>query len=117
MIKVAVPLFKNRVSPHFGASSKMLLVTIEGGVIQSEATWDVGGESPMEIARRLVSISIQYIICGGIQRTYKDWLIRNGIIVMENQRGVAMEVIKTLLKELQGEGHDQKRASSFIEKA
>jgi predicted Fe-Mo cluster-binding NifX family protein len=117
MIKVAVPLFKDRVSPHFGASSKMLLVTIEGGVIQNEATWDVGGESPMEIARRLASMGIQYILCGGIQRTYKDWLIRNGITVMENQRGIAMEVIKTLLKELQGEGHHPKRASSFIEKA
>jgi predicted Fe-Mo cluster-binding NifX family protein len=117
MIKVAVPLFKDRVSPHFGASSKMLLVTIEGGVIQNEATWDVGGESPMEIARRLASISIQYIICGGIQRTYKDWLIRNGITVMENRRGIAMEVIKKLLNEFANERHEQKGASPFIEKA
>jgi predicted Fe-Mo cluster-binding NifX family protein len=117
MIKVAVPLFKDRVSPHFGASPKMLLVMIEGGVIQSEATWDVGGESPMEIARRLASLGIQYIICGGIQRTYKDWLTRSGITVMENQRGVAMEVIKKLINEFKSDGHDQKRASSFIEKA
>ena len=106
MIKVAVPLFKDRVSPHFGASSKMLLVTIEGGVIQNEATWDVGGESPMEIARHLLNISIQYIICGGIHRTYKDWLIRNGITVIENQRGVATEIIKKLLKEFKNDGQD-----------
>jgi predicted Fe-Mo cluster-binding NifX family protein len=117
MIKVAVPLFKDRVSPHFGASSKMLLVTIEGGVIQSEATWDVGGESPMEIARRLASMGIQYILCGGIQRTYKDWLLRNGITVMENQRGIAMGVIKKLLNEFESDGHDPKKASPFIEKA
>jgi len=117
MIKVAVPLFKNRVSPHFGASPKVLLVMIEGGVIQSEATWDVGGESPMEIARRLVSLGIQYVICGGIHRTYKDWLTRNGITVMENQRGIAMEVIKKLLNEFANERHEQKGALSFIEKA
>jgi predicted Fe-Mo cluster-binding NifX family protein len=117
MIKVAVPLFKDRVSPHFGASSKMLLVTVEHGIIQSEATWDVGGESPMEIARRLASMGIQYILCGGIQRTYKDWLIRNGITVMENQRGIAMGVIKKLLNEFESDGHDPKKASSFIEKA
>jgi len=117
MIKVAVPLFKNRVSPHFGASSKVLLVTIEGGVIQSEAAWDVGGESPLEMARRLVSLGIRYVICGGIHRTYKDWLIRNGITVMENQRGIAMEVIKKLLNEFANERHEQKRASPFIEKA
>ena len=113
MIKVAVPLFKDRVSPHFGASSKMLLVTTEGGVIQSEATWDVGGESPMEIARRLVSLGIQYIICGGIHRAYKDWLIRNGINVVENQRGIAMEVIKKWLNEFANERHEQKRGLIF----
>jgi len=117
MIKVAVPLFKDRVSPHFGASPKMLLVMIEGGVIQSEATWDVGGESPMEIARRLASLGIQYIICGGIQRSYKDWLTRSGITVMENQRGIAMEVIKNLLNKFGSDEHDQKKAPCFIEKA
>ena len=117
MIKVAVPLFNNRISPHFGASAKMLLVMIEGGVIQSEASWDVGGESPMEIARRLASLGIQYIVCGGIHRTYKEWLITKGITVMENQRGVAMEVIKRLLNEFGNERHEQKRASSFIEEA
>ena len=117
MTKVAVPLFKDRVSPHFGASPKVLLVMIEHGIIQSEATWDVGGESPMEIARRLVSLGIQYIICGGIQRQYKDWLIKNGIAVMENQRGVAMEVIKRLLMEFGDDRHNPKEASSFIEKA
>jgi predicted Fe-Mo cluster-binding NifX family protein len=117
MTKVAVPLFKDRVSPHFGASPKVLLVMIEHGVIQSEATWDVGGESPMEIARRLVSLGIQYVICGGIHRPYKDWLIRNGITVMENQRGIAMEVIKKLLKEFEDDRHDPKGASSFSEKA
>jgi predicted Fe-Mo cluster-binding NifX family protein len=117
MIKVAVPLFKDRVSPHFGASSKILLVMADGGIIQSEATWDVGGESPMEIARRLASLGIQYIICGGIHRAYKDWLIMNGVTVMENQRGIAMEVIKKLLNEFGNERHEQKGASSFIEKA
>jgi len=111
MIKIAVPLFKDRVSPHFGASPKMLLVTIEGGLIQSEATWDVGGEGPMEIARHLVSLGIQYVICGGINRAYKDWLTRRGITVMENQKGLAREVIKNLLKEFGNERHEQERVN------
>ena len=116
MIKVAVPLFKDRVSPHFGASPKVLLVMIEGGVIQSKATWDVGGESPMEMARRLVSLGIQYVICGGIHRTYKEWLITNGITVMENQRGIAIEVIEKWLSKFDSDGDDHKKASSFIAK-
>ena len=106
MLKVAVPLFKDRVSPHFGASPKVLLVMVDHGIIQSEAIWEVGGESPMEIARHLVSLGIQYVICGGIHRPYKDWLIRNGITVMENQRGMAREVIKKLLNKFANERYE-----------
>jgi len=111
MTKVAVPLFKDRVSPHFGASPKVLLVMVDHGIIQSEAIWEVGGESPMEIARHLVSLGIQYVICGGIHRPYKDWLTRSGITVMENQRGVAREVIKKLLNEFGDERHEQERVN------
>jgi predicted Fe-Mo cluster-binding NifX family protein len=71
----------------------------------------------MEIARRLASLGIQYVICGGIHRTYKEWLITSGITVVENQRGIATEVMKKLLNELANGRRDQKRASSFIEKA
>jgi hypothetical protein len=37
--------------------------------------------------------------------------------VVENQRGIAREVIKKLLNEFGNERHEQKGVSSFIEKA
>lgn len=63
-----------------------------------------------------ICVNTALLYCG-IHRTYKAWLIRNGITVMENQRGVAMEVIKKWLNKFGSDGHDPKRASSFVEKA
>jgi len=95
--KIAVPLFKERVAPYFGASSKILLVEMQGNAIAHEATWDVGGEGAMEIARRLVDLGVEKLICGGIQNRYKNWLIGRGVTVVENQRGPAWDLVHSLL--------------------
>ena len=97
-MKIAVPLFRKRVSPHFGSSSRILLLETNGTTIFQETIWDLGGEGPMEIARRLVALGVERLICGGIQSHYKDWLIGKGITVVDNQRGVAKEIVQNLLR-------------------
>jgi len=97
-MKIAVPLFKDRVSPHFGASSTFLLLETNGTAICREATWDMPGESPMEMARRLADLGVEKLICGGIQNHHKEWLIRKGITVVDNQRGVAKKIVQNLLR-------------------
>jgi len=97
-MKIAVPLFKDRISPHFGASSTVLLVETNGTTVCREATWEVKGEGPMEMARRLADLGVEEIVCGGIQHRYKEWLIRKGIKVVDNQRGVAEEIVQDLLR-------------------
>jgi len=98
-MKIAIPLFKKRVSPHFGSSSRILLLETKGTEICQETIWDLGGEGPIEIARRLVALGVEKLICGGIPSHYKDWLIRKGITVVDNQRGVAAEIVHQLLRD------------------
>ncbi len=95
-MKIAVPLFKERVAPYFGASSKILLVEMQGDAIAQEATWEMGGEGAMEIARRLVDLGVEKLICGGIQNRYKNWLIGRGVTVVDNQRGPARDLVQNL---------------------
>ena len=102
-MKIAVPLFKERVAPYFGASSKILLVEMQGDAIAQEATWEMGGEGAMEIARRLVDLGVEKLICGGIQHRYKNWLVGRGVTVVENQRGPARALVQNLLHPI-GEG-------------
>ncbi len=96
-MKIAVPLFNDRVSPHFGSSSKILLVEVRDGTIEQEALWDLGSDNPLEIARRLLALGVEKIICGGIHSYCKEWLISKGITVVDNQRGVARGVVEKLM--------------------
>jgi len=93
-MKIAIPLFNERISPHFGASGKILLIDIEDETVYREAIWDVGNKSAMAIARLLVELGVEKVICGGIQYYYKEWLISKGIGVMYNQKGLAKDIIQ-----------------------
>ena len=98
-MKIAIPLFKDRVAPHFGSSSQIMLVEIRDGSVHQEAKWDIGGQNPLEIARRLIALGIDKIICGGINRFYKEWLIEKGVSVEDNRKGEAREIIEKLLRD------------------
>ncbi len=96
-MKIAIPLFNERISPHFGSSSKILLMDIEGTKLRYEIVWDLHKKSPMEIARLLVDIGVEEIICGGIQTHYKEWLQSKGMVIVDNQKGIAREVVRNIL--------------------
>ena len=98
-MKIAIPLFKERVAPFFGASTQILLVDIQGGMVQQEYKWEVGGHGPLEIARCLLDLGIEKMVCGGINRFQKEWLIQKGITVEDNKRGAAKDIIERLLRE------------------
>ncbi|NLI83063.1 MAG: hypothetical protein GX443_15450 [Deltaproteobacteria bacterium] len=97
-MKIAVPLFNERISPHFGRSSRVLVVEVEDGVISRRAVVNVGGEKPFVIARRLVELGVDRLLCGGIQACCKEWLFRQGVSVVDNQMGVADEVLCRMLE-------------------
>ena len=65
-MKIAVPLFQERVAPYFGSFSKMLLVEMVGEKIASKSTREMGEQSATQIMRSLVSSRVDILICGGI---------------------------------------------------
>ena len=98
-MKIAIPLYRNRIAPHFGSSSKTLLVEINGGILKQEAEWDVGGEGAMEMARHMIHLGVEKIICGGIKKLEKQWLMDRGVLVEDNRKGNARDIIERLLAE------------------
>ena len=96
-MKIAVPLFGDRISPHFGASSEILMVETRNGRICRKTKIDLGPSDPEGIARRLAACGVNRIVCGGIQRIHKQWLTDSGIRVVDNQKGPAEEVLTGMI--------------------
>jgi predicted Fe-Mo cluster-binding NifX family protein len=97
---LGVPLFGSRISPHFGSSSTLAVYEVHAQRICKKHIWRIGQsyfEHPMGLARKLADSDINILICGGIQKQCKEWLIKHGISVWENYRGEAEEVITSLI--------------------
>jgi len=106
-MKIAVPLFKDRVSPYFGVSSEILVVEMKDGRITYRGVIDTGTRGPWPIARRLVLLGANKLVCGGIQLVHKQWLTRNGIRVVDNQKGLAEEFVTEMIESDFAHGHEQ----------
>lgn len=96
-MKIAVPLFGERVSPHFGVSSRILVIEAHGGEMIHRTILDAGLKDGWQLARHLATLEIDALICNGIQRPHKEWLRRNGIQVLDNRRGPAEALVGDLL--------------------
>ena len=96
-MKIAVPLFGDRVSPHFGASSRILLVTADKGNMIHRMVLDSGLTDGWQLARHMAVLEIDTLVCGGIQVLHKEWLQHNGIHVLDNRRGPAEALVAELL--------------------
>jgi predicted Fe-Mo cluster-binding NifX family protein len=92
-MKIAVPLFGSRVSPHFGASRQVLLAVTQAGRVVHKEVIDTGTNDPVQLARRLSSSGVDRLVCGGIQKNHKQWMAENGIQVVDNQKGEAEELV------------------------
>lgn len=95
--RTAIPLFGDRVSPHFGSSSRILVVVTENLPVLDQIVFDVEEAGPMRQARRLLALGVEQIVCGGIERRLKEWLINQGVRVVENQKGNVQVIIEELL--------------------
>lgn len=95
-MKIAVPLFGSRVSPHFGASRDVLLVVTQAGKIVHQEVMDAGTNDPLQMACLLASCGVDRLVCGGIQRRHKQWILENGIEVVDNQKGEEEELVRKM---------------------
>lgn len=96
-MNIGIPLFKDRVSPHFSTAPEMLVAIIKNDIIYSVTKLNFTKISSIEKRRKLINLGIDTIICGGIDEITKEWLKHKGIHVIENVMGNAMDVLSAFL--------------------
>jgi len=97
-MKVAMPLYMNRVSPRFSYSREFLVVEImaKHEVDREILTMDI--ESPVQIAESFVKEGIDLVLSGGMNPDFqKEFRLRN-IGVIWGLIGEAEDVLSTYLK-------------------
>ncbi len=97
-MRLAIPIWNERVSPVFDTASRLLLVEVEQGAEVSRQVVEVGADSfPAQRARRLTELQIGVLICGAISRPLASFVSAAGIDLIPWVAGPVEDVLQAYL--------------------
>jgi predicted Fe-Mo cluster-binding NifX family protein len=97
-MKIAIPLFGNRISPRFEFSPEIWIIELNDGEVQSEERFPTNNLSLPQRLDQLASNGVNKIICGGIDGFCLNQLGGKGIGVLHNVVGEAEIAFNLFLK-------------------
>jgi len=99
-MRVAIPVWNERISPVFDAATRLVLVDFENGTEQSRREAMIEESFLAQRARRLVEFGVNVLICGAISRPLAAMLAASGVTVIPWTAGPVDEVLAAYLKGL-----------------
>ena len=97
-MKVAIALFKNRISPRFDVCPEIWIVELNNGEVTNQERWATGSLNLQERLYQLTSKGVDKIICGGIDSFTTGQLQNRGIDVIHNVAGEAEEALTLFIR-------------------
>jgi len=95
-LRVAIPLFGNRVAPRCLKAESMLLANIEYGGPDSRSIHHTAGLNPQEWIELMLELGINVVVCGALSGELQEELKALGITAITNVAGEAEEVLEQL---------------------
>ena len=97
-MRLAIPVWNDRVSPVFDTANCLMLMDVANGVEQGRQLVDVAQASfPAQRARRLAELEVSILICGAISRPLAGLVSTAGIVVIPWVSGALDEVVRAFL--------------------
>ena len=96
-MKVAIPVFKGRISPVFDWSRDLLLLDIEAGEEGVRREISLEGLAPLQRVEQLVAQHVELLVCGGIGELLLSAIESRGIRVYAWVAGSLDEVLGDIL--------------------
>jgi len=81
--RIAIPIFKNRISPLFDVAGVFHVFEINGGYIEKQYMIYTTGQSDVRLIDRLLSENINVLICGAISRNVSCCIESNGVSLIK----------------------------------
>jgi len=78
-VKIAIPVFHTKISPRFDQTQGFVLLETENGSVIAREKLTTKGWSVIAKMKQLVDLSVDTLICGGIDRASLQYLSFNGV--------------------------------------
>jgi predicted Fe-Mo cluster-binding NifX family protein len=95
-MKIAIPIWNERISPVFDVARRLLLLTIENNEIVNREE-KILGSMTMERVQLLTDVSVNVLICGAISDSLAMQIRETGVNVILNICGSVEEIVNAFL--------------------
>jgi len=96
-MKIALAVWKNRISPVFDSSRVVVLLDIKNGLVTDKRYVHLKTELPSVRAMELVNLGVQVLICGAISQIFACMIESHGIEIIPFVAGNINQVIESYL--------------------
>lgn len=97
-MKVAIPVFKNSVSPRIDVSDCLLVYDVHGGRVEHKETCNRVFQYPAELVAYLQENNINQVICGGCPQFFLRALLFYGFDVAAGVSGDPEGIMKQFVE-------------------
>jgi predicted Fe-Mo cluster-binding NifX family protein len=97
-MKVAIPIFGNRISPRFDFSPEIWIIDVKGGEVVKQEKLPTGNLNLPQRLEQITSNGVDKVICGGIDGFSRNQLGNRGIDVVQDVIGDAEIVIDLFMR-------------------
>lgn len=98
VMKIAMPIWQDRISPVFDAATRLLLADAGDGVIRNRSEAALTTENPVGRTQELRGRGVEVLICGAISRPLESLLRAAGIEVVPQVCGTVEEILEAYLR-------------------
>lgn len=96
-MRTAVAIWKDRVSPVFDVSRKILVLDIDGAAVTATRVETFSGDDPHYRLARLRELGVETLICGAVSRQMAERLKGGGIRLISFVTGERDKVVAAYL--------------------
>jgi predicted Fe-Mo cluster-binding NifX family protein len=97
-MRLAVPVWKDRVSPVLDSATRLLILEVKEGGKWSRSEIDLDEGDPSIRCRRIRSLGVDALICGAVTRHLSNMLRGSGILLVLGVSGPSEEVLHACLE-------------------
>jgi predicted Fe-Mo cluster-binding NifX family protein len=97
-MRVAIAIWRDRISPVFDVSREILVLDIVGNAIEKEAFEMLENDNPVHKISKLMGLHVGTLICGAISNLLAEMIASQGIEIIPFTCGKIPDVINAFIK-------------------
>jgi predicted Fe-Mo cluster-binding NifX family protein len=98
IMKIAIPISRNRISPVFDSARTMLMVELNDGREGSRHEIKIQDGSPLDRVNRLIDNNVEVLLCGAVSRSVCEMLESVDIRVIPFLTGNAETLLEAFIQ-------------------